>query len=55
MSDLDTLMAKDGIVTVVHRLFIATDQRDWPAQRVREMLCREIPDEAKHREDSSEQ
>ncbi len=33
MSDLDTLMAKDGIATVVHRLFIATDQRDWEAVR----------------------
>lgn len=33
MRDLDTLVAKDGIATVVHRLFIATDQRDWPAVR----------------------
>ncbi|MDA8108314.1 MAG: nuclear transport factor 2 family protein [Betaproteobacteria bacterium] len=33
MTDLETLVAKDRIATVVHQLFTATDRRDWPAVR----------------------
>ena len=33
MTDLETLVAKDRIAAVVHRLFTATDRRDWPAVR----------------------
>lgn len=33
MTPLETFVAKDTIVSVVHQLFIATDKRDWPAVR----------------------
>lgn len=33
MTDLQLLGTKDDIATVIHRLFIATDQRDWSTVR----------------------
>jgi hypothetical protein len=33
MTDLQLLATKDDIATVIHQLFIATDQRDWSAVR----------------------
>ena len=33
MTDLSTLVAKDQIADCIHRLFVATDRRDWPTVR----------------------